>query len=183
MFFDTWSGLLRVLVISPIAYAALVAMLRISGNRTLSKMNAFDLVVTVALGSTLASTLLTKNVALIEGVLALGLLIGLQWIVAWLSVRSSRWESLVKSDAVLLVFRGKLLRGAMRQARLTEEEIRAALRTHNVASLADAEAVVLETDGTVTVLSPMSGKDGEAPSVLHKVRGVPAPVASGPAAA
>ena len=48
----------------------LVIFLRLSGKRTLSKMNAFDLVVTVALGSTLATVLLTKDVALADGALA-----------------------------------------------------------------------------------------------------------------
>ncbi len=49
MFFDSWAGLLRVLVVGPLAYAALVLLLRVTGKRTLSKMNAFDLIVTVAL--------------------------------------------------------------------------------------------------------------------------------------
>ena len=48
MFFDGWQSLLRTLVIGVLAYAALVGILRISGNRTLSKLNAFDFIVTVA---------------------------------------------------------------------------------------------------------------------------------------
>ena len=42
MFFDGWTGLLRVLVVGTLAYAALVLLLRVTGKRTLSKMNAFD---------------------------------------------------------------------------------------------------------------------------------------------
>lgn len=78
MFFDTWQGLGRIVVVGVLAYAALVIFLRFSGKRTLSKMNAFDLIVTVALGSTLATILLSKDVALAEGLLALLLLIALQ---------------------------------------------------------------------------------------------------------
>lgn len=65
-----------------LAYVALVVLLRVSGKRTLSKMNAFDLVVTVALGSTLATVLMAKDVALAEGVFAFALLIGLQLFVS-----------------------------------------------------------------------------------------------------
>ena len=72
MLFDSWAGLGRVLLVGTLAYVALVLLLRISGKRTLSKLNAFDLVVTVALGSTLATVLLSKTVALAEGVLAIG---------------------------------------------------------------------------------------------------------------
>ena len=81
MFFDSWLGLLRVGVVGSLAYLALVLLLRVSGKRTLSKMNAFDFVVTVALGSTLATVLLSKDVALAEGVVAFTLLIGAQYLI------------------------------------------------------------------------------------------------------
>lgn len=86
MFFNGWSHLIRTLVVGVLAYVALVLFLRISGKRTLSKLNAFDLVVTVALGSTLATILLNQDIAPAQGALAFLLLIGLQFIVAWLSV-------------------------------------------------------------------------------------------------
>jgi uncharacterized membrane protein YcaP (DUF421 family) len=92
MFFDNWMGLGRVLVVGTLAYLALVLTLRVSGKRTLSKLNAFDLVVTVALGSTLATVLLTEDVALAEGILAFGLLALLKFVPAWLSVRSNACE-------------------------------------------------------------------------------------------
>lgn len=67
MFFDNGFGLLRAVVVGILAYGGLLLFLRASGKRTLAKMNAFDLVVTVALGSTLATVLLTEDVALLEG--------------------------------------------------------------------------------------------------------------------
>ena len=73
MFYDGWMGLVRVVVAGTCAYAALVLLLRISGKRTLAKLNAFDFVVTVALGSTLATVVLSSSVALAEGVVALAL--------------------------------------------------------------------------------------------------------------
>ena len=97
--FHTWAALGRVLVIGPLAYLALVLLLRISGKRTLTKLNAFDLVVTVALGSTLATILLSKSVSLTEGVLALALLIALQFAITWTSVRSERVQKSRKGRA------------------------------------------------------------------------------------
>lgn len=64
MLFSGWEGLLRTLVVGVLAYVSLVVFLRISGKRTLSKMNAFDLVVTVALGSTLATVLAARSAGL-----------------------------------------------------------------------------------------------------------------------
>jgi uncharacterized membrane protein YcaP (DUF421 family) len=153
MLFDSWAGLGRVLLVGTLAYAALVLLLRISGKRTLTKLNAFDLVVTVALGSTLATVLLSNSVALAEGVLALGLLIALQYIITWLSVRSARFRALVKSEPTLLLHRGQFLWGAMTAERITREEVLAALRASGAADASRTAAVVLETDGTLSVVA------------------------------
>lgn len=97
MFFDDWAGVVRVMVVGTCAYISLLAALRVSGKRTLAKLNAFDFVVTVALGSTLATVPLSADVALVEGVVAMVALVALQFLVAALSVRSSAVEVLVKS--------------------------------------------------------------------------------------
>ncbi|MBA2443439.1 MAG: DUF421 domain-containing protein [Rubrobacter sp.] len=142
----------RTAAVGILAYLALVLLLRVSGKRTLSKMNAFDLVVTVALGSTLATVLLSTDVALATGVLAFALLIGLQYAITWLSVRYPAIQDFVKAEPTLLVHRGQFLRGAMRQERVTEEEIQAALRAQGIAAAEDVEAVVLETDSSFSVV-------------------------------
>ncbi len=152
MLFDSWSGIGWVLLVGLLAYAGLVAMLRVSGNRTLSKMNAFDLVVTVALGSTLATILLSRDVALVEGLTAFALLIGLQFAVTWLSVRSTRASRLVTSEPRLLVHRGRVLHRQLRAARVTGGEVRAVLRQHGVPDVAGVAALVLETDGSFSLI-------------------------------
>lgn len=152
MFFSGWGSLGRIALTGALAYAALVVLLRISGKRTLSKMNAFDLVVTVALGSCLSSVLLSKSVPLAEGVVGFAVLIALQYAVAWLSVRSAAFSELVKSEPTMLVHRGELLRGAMRRERVVEAEILAAIREEGLSSLSEAQAVVLETDGSFSVI-------------------------------
>lgn len=143
---------MRTVIIAPLAYAVLVLALRVSGKRTLSKMNAFDLVVTVALGSTLATILLTKEVSLVEGAAALGTLVILQFLVAWLSVRAPWVRRVVRSEPTLLVHRGELLPEAIKKQRVTEDEIRAALRKSGLADLEHAASVVLESDGTFSVI-------------------------------
>jgi uncharacterized membrane protein YcaP (DUF421 family) len=168
MFFNGWEVLGRTIVVGILAYVALVTLLRLSGKRTLSKMSAFDLVVTVALGSTLATILLSRDVALAEGVVAFAVLIGLQLAVTWLSVRVSAVGRLVKSEPTLLLHRGHFLREAMRRERVLEEEILAALRGDGIASLDRVEAVVLETDGSFSVTAHAEGD--EHASALRDVR-------------
>lgn len=152
MLFDDWAGLGRVLVVGPLAYAALVAILRISGKRTLTKLNAFDLVVTVALGSTLATVLLSKSVALAEGVLAMALLVFLQFAITWLAVRVSWVNGLIKSEPTLLVHNGRFLEQALAAQRVTKDDVLSALRCSGAGDLTEINAVVLETDGSMSVL-------------------------------
>ena len=170
-FFTGWQGLLRIVLLGSLAYASLVLLLRVSGKRTLSKMNAFDLVVTVALGSSFATVLLNKSVPLAEGVLAFATLIGLQYIVASLSTYSSKWQNIVKSEPALLLFRGEYLHKVMDRERVTEAEILAAVRSSGNAGLGDIEAVVLETDGSFSVLP---GGSSAPPSSMTTVKRYPA---------
>lgn len=152
MFFNTWWGLGRVLIVGTLAYAALIIFLRFSGKRTLSKMNAFDLVVTVALGSILATILLSKDVALAEGLVAFGLLISLQFIIAWLSIHVPVVRRLVKSEPTLLFYQGEMLESALNSQRVVPEEVRSAIRSQGIGQMSEVEAVILETDGSFSVV-------------------------------
>jgi uncharacterized membrane protein YcaP (DUF421 family) len=170
MLFDSWLDLLRIVAIGTMAYVALVTLLRISGKRTLSKMNAFDFIITVAMGSALANILLSSEVSLAEGVVALGLLVLLQFVIAWTSVRSATVRKLVKSEPALLVHRGEFLDNVMHAERVTQAEVLAALRSHGVGSVGAVDAVVLETDGSMSVIRSVPSGSG---SVLHDIRGLP----------
>jgi uncharacterized membrane protein YcaP (DUF421 family) len=170
MFFDSWHDLLRLMVVGPCAYVGLVLLLRMTGKRTLSKMNAFDLVVTVAFGSTFASTLLSSDVSLAEGLTAFALLCALQYVVTFFSVRSERFRRLVKAEPALLFHRGDFLAEALRKERVTTEEIIAVARAVGISELHGVTAVVLETDGSFSVVR---GAPDQQISTLQHVEGTP----------
>ncbi|WP_084385925.1 DUF421 domain-containing protein [Methanoculleus horonobensis] len=157
IFFGDPAFLVRVLIVGVCAYVALVIIVRLSGKRTLSSMNAFDFIVNVAVGSILASTIVSRDVSLAEGVLALGILVVLQYAVSWSSVRSERVQKAVKSEPRLLCYDGEFLHDAMLQERITEGEIRQTLRSEGVASLESVHAIVLETNGNLSVLQKSDG--------------------------
>ncbi|MFF9691078.1 DUF421 domain-containing protein [Streptomyces sp. NPDC014623] len=153
MFFDSWYDMLRVAVVTVCAYAALIVVVRLSGKRTLAKMNAFDLVVTVALGSTLATILLNRSVSLAEGILGLALLVVLQFVNAKTAVHFRGFRRLIKAEPTLLLCDGRMLTDEMARQRVTESEVRQAVRSQGIGALEDVTAVVLETDGSFSVLS------------------------------
>ena len=162
MFFDTWLGLLRVVVVGVLAYAAVIVIVRVGGKRTLAKMNAFDLVVTVALGSTLATIILSKDVPLFEGVLALALLALLQFAVAWASLRYDWVKRVAKAKARTLLRDGTVDETALRDERVTHDELLAAVRGGGFGGLDAIAAVVLETDGSFSVIPRAQAGSGSA---------------------
>jgi uncharacterized membrane protein YcaP (DUF421 family) len=152
VFFDTWVQVGRVIAMGTGGYVALLVIVRLSGKRTLAKLNAFDLVVTVALGSTLATILLSSEVSLAEGLGALAVLVAAQFVVAWSSARVGFVRRAVKAEPSLLALHGRLLEDRMRANRVTPGEVRQAVRATGSGGLEHVAAVVLETDGSMSVI-------------------------------
>lgn len=170
MWFDNWSDMLRVLLVGAAAYVWVVLVLRVTGKRTLAKLNAFDLVVTVALGSTLATILLSADVSFAEGALAVALLAGLQMAVAAVTSWLPNGRSFVTARPTLLLLDGEPRPDALRDQRVTEAELRQAVRASGTGDLSKVAAVVLESDGTMSVIS--RGKEGSW-SAAPDVAGLP----------
>jgi len=156
MWFDAWGDLARVLLVGTAAYVSLVVLLRLSGKRTLAKLNAFDLIVTVALGSTLATILLSSDVSWTEGALALVLLVALQLVVAWTTTRWPASRKALTAAPTLLLWHGEVREDALRQHRVSMSELRQAVRSSSSGDLSQVGAVVLESDGTLSVVTSSS---------------------------
>lgn len=157
MFEITLDSFIRIVTVGFLAYIGLIIFLRISGKRTLTKLNAFDLVVTVALGSTLATILLDSSISLLEGLTAFALLILLQYVITLLAVHSDWFNNVIKSEPRLLFLNGQFIRSAMKKERIKEIEILQAIRNSGSGSTEKVAAVVLETDGSLSVISNEPG--------------------------
>jgi len=152
VFFDNWPAVWRIVLVASVVYVALVLALRIAGARALAKMSAYDLMVTVALGSILATIPLDKNVTLVDGLTTIATFLVLQHVLSWVLKRSgwSRWA--VKCKPVLVLYEGQMLEDRMHAVNVTDEEVRAVVRAAGKASLGECLAVVLENDGNWSVI-------------------------------
>lgn len=155
------------IILGTIAYIAIIVMLRVSGKRTLSKWNSFDFVITIAFGSILSSILLSTKDSFGTGILSFALLVLFQYMLTWVSVRSSLIQKLVKAEPALLLYKGEIKTDVLKRERVAEGEILAALRASGVAAIEDADAVVLETDGSFSVIEDL---DHSTASALRDVR-------------
>jgi uncharacterized membrane protein YcaP (DUF421 family) len=158
--FDEWEPVVRIVVVGVLGYLALVVLLRASGKRTLAQMNSFDFVITVAIGATFGRMLTARSVPLVEAVTAFVLLIGLQFVVSSVQIRWPRFASLITAQPTLLLYGGELQTSQLRRVRVTEDEVRAAVRQHGAGSLDDVTAVVMESTGTLSVIKSNELGDG-----------------------
>ena len=170
MFFDNWKEILQIFISCFAAYTFFIIWLRISGKRTLSKWNAFDFIVTISLGSILATVVLSKDTVIFEGIFAAALLIALQFFITFFSVRFDWIENLIKAKPTLLFNKDEFLFDEMKKQRVAKSEILAAIRASGNGSLKKIEAVVLETDGSFSVVEKSEKEDSR--ESLQDVEGV-----------
>ena len=151
VFFKDWKSVLHVAVATIIAFITLFIFVRISGKRTLAKFNAFDFVVTVALGSTLSYMMLAM-VSIVEGSVVLMLTILLQYIFAWTARSSKKIERLINAVPSLIFYEGKFISKAMAKESITEAEIFSMIRSSGIENVEEVKAVVMEVNGQITVV-------------------------------
>ncbi len=106
---------------------------------------------TVAIGSMIASTVLSKSVTLSTGILGLALIYGLQISVAFLR-RFEGVGKVVDNTPLMLMDGRNILKDNLRKAKVTEGDLRSKLREANVLNLSQVRAVIFEATGDISVL-------------------------------
>lgn len=152
IFFSGWEGALRTIILTTLGYIAIVVILRISGKRTLTKMNAFDFIVTVALGSSLASVSLNKSISLLDGILSFSIFIFLQFLLTYVSVRVKWFRTFITSKPTIVFYAGNFLEKEMRKERLSKKEVLNAGRLQGFSDLEGVYLIILETTGDISII-------------------------------
>lgn len=132
-------------------YLAVIIFTRLAGKRSFSKMSSFDFAMTVAVGSMIATTVLTKSVSLWDGIIGLGAIYILQIGVALLR-RFKVVKNLVDNAPLLLMDGTNILHDNLKKARVSEGDLRSKLREANVIRLKEVRAVIFEATGDISVM-------------------------------
>lgn len=167
----TWSSILMVIISSIGIYIAVIFFTRLSGLRSFSKMSSFDFAMTVAIGSVIASSILTKDPPLYQAVVALGALYALQMSIAKLRGISPFINILVDNQPVLLMKGSNILDENLKITKVSTDDLRAKLREANVTDLSQVKAVVMETTGDISVLHGEDASHEIDDYLLHNVKG------------
>ena len=152
LFFDNIDKLGRIVLTAVTVYVLIVIITKVSGKRSTSQLNNFDWIVTVMIGSLGASTILLKDIPLIEGISSILVLYVMQFLVTKYASISPQFSSFILSEPRIVFYQGQFLHDAMRAERLTRQELECAKRSEGVNSFDDVEAIVFESDAQLTII-------------------------------
>tara|TARA_A100001391_G_scaffold204318_1_gene199569 strand:- start:1299 stop:1844 length:546 start_codon:yes stop_codon:yes gene_type:complete len=166
---SSWPRIAEVAANALLFYILIVVMVRVVGKRTTSELNNFDWIINVVVGSLAASGILLSNVASLDAIAAIIVLATCQYVTTMMVQRSKTIANIIKAKPTLLTHKGTYLRDAMKRTRISEEEINTALRRNGITENGDANWVVLETNGELSVIprQDVRWKDAKALSAVH----------------
>tara|TARA_R100001369_G_scaffold29172_4_gene52724 strand:+ start:215107 stop:215493 length:387 start_codon:yes stop_codon:yes gene_type:complete len=118
----SWTSVIAICITAVFIYLAVIVFTRLAGKRSFSKMSSFDFAMTVAIGSIIASTILSKSVSLAEGVVGLAMVYILQLSVAILR-RSTHIEKLIDNTPMLLMDGTKILHENLKRQELRSQTL------------------------------------------------------------
>ena len=149
-----WSqAALRGALLAGIGLVWIILLVKVVGLRSFSKMTSFDFVMTVAMGSLLATiATVTQWSGFVQAMTAATALFAVQYLLARVRKASDSFESLIQNEPVLLMRDGVFIEAALTSTRVAKSDLIAKLREANVLELSKVRAAVLETTGDVSVM-------------------------------
>ena len=164
--FNSFDRLTSVAIGAVVFYILIVAMTRVTGKRTTSQMNNFDWIITVTVGALAASGILSRDISFADAVLGIVVLGLMQYATTLLVLRGGIVSKLAEASPTLLLHKGRVLEDAMRRTRISPEELRGALRQKGITRFEDANWVILETNGVLSVIAKSDMSIDEAETLV-----------------
>lgn len=143
-----WELIVRAVLV----YLLLLLLMRVSGKRTVGEFTPFDLIVVILLGESMQGALSPDDTSVLGPAIVAATLVGLNWLLGFLTTRSRRVDVLVEGEPVVLVRNGRIDRKALLSQNVPRSDVMEAIRRAQLAGLADVAKATLETDGEITIL-------------------------------
>ena len=148
----SWSTIGFVVASTLAMYISLLAAVRIAGRRTVSQLSAFDVLVTVALGTLMSSTIVAPEPSYAQAMTAVVTLLALQVLVAAVRRRSTTLRRYLEFEPEVVARDGELqLPSGLLGSQLSEGELESRLRQAGVFDIGAVTLVLLEPTGQVSV--------------------------------
>src|SRR5690606_672361 len=144
-----WEFILR----AGAVYLVVLLMVRITGKRTVGQFTPFDLIVVVLLGESVGESMVGGDHSLVGGLILAATLLGLNWLVGFISAHSPKFDEIIEGRPVLVARDGELFHDVLLKQSLNVRDFEDAMRQANCNDLSKVELAMLETSGHITVVT------------------------------
>jgi uncharacterized membrane protein YcaP (DUF421 family) len=168
MFDITLAKLLEILVRVAVVYLACMILLRVSGRREMSELGPMDLLTMLLLSETVSPALTGDDDSLTAALAAASTLMALMVATSWLVRRSRRAGHLIEGEAVILIEDGRVNPAALREFRITNDDLHAALHAEGMMSVNEVARGFVEANGKLTFVKRKDHE--EALARTHRVQ-------------
>ncbi|MGJ7903038.1 DUF421 domain-containing protein [Lysobacter sp. 1R34A] len=148
-----WQYLVRACIV----YFVLLAMIRLSGKRTMGQFTSFDMLLIVLLGNAVQNALLGTDTSVGGGLILAATLMLLNWGVGYVAARNDRIERALEGVPVVLAREGHVFRDVLRRELVSRADFDKAMRENDCAQIDDIAVAMLETNGHITILKRRTG--------------------------
>ena len=145
--------LLSIALRSVAVYLFIVIAIRVFGKREITQLSVIDLVFILLISNSVQNAMVGPNNTLLGGLVAASSLFLANAILGFITFRSKKFNQLLNGDAIMLIYKGKILKKHLAKALISQEELEETVREHGVEKIADVDLAVLETDGNISVIS------------------------------
>lgn len=142
-----------VIIRSAVIYAFIIIALRIFGKRELSQLSVVDLVFILLISNSVQNAMVGPSTSLMSGILAAGTLFLLNSTLEIFLYKSKGFSKFIQGDPLMLIYDGKVIKEHLKKAKISDDELEAAVREHGVKEFSEVDLAVLERDGNISVLS------------------------------
>ncbi|WP_449537104.1 DUF421 domain-containing protein [Ferdinandcohnia sp. Marseille-Q9671] len=142
-------------------YFILLTIFRLMGKREIGELSLLDLVVFMMIAEMAVIGIESTNDPILHSVVPMVLLMGIQYFLALLSLKSKRLREIIDGRPTVIVNKGKVDEHAMRKQRYNFDDLMMQLREKNVKNLADVEFAILESSGELSVLEKDKNKSSD----------------------
>jgi len=145
--------LLSIALRSVAVYLFIVIAIRVFGKREITQLSVIDLVFILLISNSVQNAMVGPNNTLLGGIVAASSLFIVNTALEYLVFRSKRINKLLQGDAIMLIYKGKVLTSHLKKAFVSREELEESVREHGVEQIRDVDLAVLETDGNISIIS------------------------------
>jgi uncharacterized membrane protein YcaP (DUF421 family) len=159
----------RIVFSSIAVYFFIILAIRLFGKKELAQLSVYDLVFILLISNAVQNAMVGPDSTLSGGLVAAGSLFVVNFILKKLQLRFPKFGKAIQGEAIMLVFKGKVLSSNMKNAGITEDELMEVIREHGVTSVSEVNLAVLEVDGNISVLSTDLRKKTTRRRKAHKI--------------